>query len=173
MAEKARPDKYANYAIASLTESAANTLTFKKLETGFSLFEKVAWIINRIEYWVQSVHATMFNGGDDTFYYGMSVSASFATALITEATIIDYNALSREDIGTAASGFFIHRPFVKDFSTLPGGGILVPPSPLYLYGVGSSLNSAQSLSARIHYTMLSLSAEDYIELENARRILSS
>jgi hypothetical protein len=166
-------DQFANYAIVSVVESAPNTLTFKKLETGVSMNEKIAWILNRIEYTVSSLLAAQFNADGDAFTFGLAVSASFASAAITEATILDWNQITRQDFGAAATASMIRQPFTKDFSSLPMGGILVPPNPLYIFGQGTSLVGAMTAIARIHYTTLSLTTDQYWELVEARRVLSS
>lgn len=166
-------DQFANYAIVSVTESAANTLTFKKLETGISLTEKVAWIINRIEYTLSSLLAAQFNGDGDLLTFGMAVSNSFANPAITEQAIIDWNSVVRQDFGAAASASIVKMPFLKDFSSLPSGGILVPPVPLYLFAQGSGLVAAESVYARIHYTLKMLTVDQYWELVEARRVISS
>lgn len=166
-------DKFANYAILGVTESAANTLTFKKLETGISLTEKVAWVIHRIEYLPSGLSTAVFNADQDAQYYGLSVSNAWSAVSLYENTIIDYNAITRVDIGAAASGSFVNRPQVKSFSSLPGGGILVPPTPLYLYAQGSGLVSATTVVARIHYTLRVLKVDEYWELVEARRVLES
>lgn len=166
-------DQFANYAIITVTESAANTLTFKKLETGISLNEKIGWVINRLEYYVANLSATQFNASGDIQYFGLSLGNSFTVPSIDRNEIIDYNAIERLDIGTAASGFMQQRPFVKDLSNLPGGGILVPPAPLFLFSMGSGLVAASVTTVRMHYTMKVLKVEDYWELVEARRVLSS
>jgi len=171
MADK--KDQFANYAILSVTESAANTLTFKKLETGISLNEKVAWIIARIEYFINSITATTFNSDSDILTYGLSLSNAFATPALTENTIIDHNVIARLDFGAAATGGLHRMPFVKAFSSLPGGGIIVPPTPLYLYAKGTGLAAADTVVARIHYTLLTLAVDQYWELVEARRVLES
>lgn len=166
-------DTFANYAILTTTETAANTLTFKKLETGISLSEKVAWIIARIEYFPTPNTAAQFNGDGDVLYFGLSVSAAFAAAALSEQTVLDMNALFRLDFGAAATAHIISRPIIKDFTSLPGGGIIVPPSPLYGFVQGNGLVSAATVVARIHYTLRTLKVEDYWELVEARRVLSS
>ncbi len=169
----AKGDQFANYAIISCTESAANTLTFKKLETGISLNEKVAWVISRIEYTLSSVLAGQFNADGDALTFGLSLSNAFSSPTISENTIIDWNQLVRQDFGAAASASLWRWPIVKDFSALPGGGVIVPPTPLYLFAQGSSLVAAASAYARIHYTLLTLAVDQYWELVEARRVLSS
>lgn len=173
MANNIAADKFANYAIVSCDESAANTLTFKKLETGISLTEKVAWVINRVEYIITSQLAAMFNGDGDVFYFGLALSNAWSTPSMAESTILDYNTVQRIDYGTAAVAFLKSMPFIKDFSSLPGGGILVPPNPLYLYAKGLGLASANGVVARMHYTLLPLAVDQYWELVEARRVLSS
>lgn len=173
MASKGSTDKFANYAIIQCQESAANTLTFKKLETGISLNEKVAWVINRIEYVIEELNATFFNATGDLIVYGMSLSNTFTTPVVGETTIVDYNRILRQDLGAAASGFFDYQPKVKDFSQLPGGGIIIPPAPFYLYVMGGGLTAPAKVTARMHYTMLQLAVDEYWELVEARRVLSS
>lgn len=169
----AAKEQFANFAIVTVTESALNTLTFKKLETGISLTEKVAWVIARVEYWPDPLNAAQFNGTGDLFAYGLSVSNAFAGPTPVETAILDFNAIYREDLGAAASGFFLQRPFTKDFTSLPSGGIIVPPSPLYLYAKGTGLVAAGNVTARIYYTLLTLAVDQYWELVEARRILTS
>lgn len=168
-----KKDQFANFAIITVTESAANTLTFKKLETGISIQDKVAWIVNRVEFLVEEFNATVFNATGDFALFGLSVSNSFSNVAVSEVSILDYNRVSRIDLGAAASGFFKYEPFVKDFSSMPSGGLLVPPTPLYLFAQGESLTAALRVTCRLYYTTLSLSVDQYWELVEARRALSS
>jgi hypothetical protein len=173
MASKGSSDKFANYAIVYAEEPSANHLTFKKLETGISLNEKVAWVINRIEYFVGGLNEAIFNTDTDALNYGLSVSNSFSTASHREDTIIDFNIVQRLDYGTPANSNLFVRPQVKDLASMPGGGIIVPPVPLYLFIQGSGLAYADSVTARIHYTLMELALEDYWQLVESRRVLSS
>lgn len=166
-------DAFANYAILTTVETAANTLTFKKLETGISLTEKVAWVINRVEYFPSPNTAAQYNGDGDVLYFGLSLSNAFSAVSLSESTIIDLNALFRLDFGAPATSHIIHRPIVKDFSSLPGGGLLVPPNPIYGFTQGSGLVSASTVYARMHYTLRVLKIDEFWELVEARRILTS
>jgi len=173
MASGAANDVFANYAIITVTESAANTLTFKKLETGISLTEKVGWVINRVEYYLSALNVTQFNAAADTLYYGLALGNGFSVPAVDRNEIIDYNSIERIDLGAVATGYFLLKPFIKDLSTLPGGGILIPPAPLYLWAKGESLAAAAIVTARIHYTMRNLKVDEYWELVEARRVLQS
>ncbi len=166
-------DQFANMALIKVTESAANTLTFQKLETGISLTEKVAWVISRIEYNLEGLTSGVFNGDGDYLSWGMSISNAWAAPTLSETTILDMNTLALNLVGAVTSEWFHHLPFIKDFSTLPGGGLIVPPTPLYLFAKGGGLTAAMVVNARIWYTLLKLSVDQYWELVEARRVLSS
>jgi len=168
-----KTDSFANLAILTVTESAANTLTFKKLETGISINQKVAWVICRVEYFLSSLLAAQFNGDGDGISFGLAASSTFASAIIEENSIFDFNNIQRADFGTAAVSMFHKQPFLKDFSSMPSGGIIVPPAPLYGFAKGTGLVSAMSVAARIYYTELELAESDFWQLVQARRPLTS
>jgi hypothetical protein len=165
-------DVFVNQAYLSLTESAANTLTFSKLETGISIHEKVGWLISRIDY-STGIDSSNFGASGDSVAFGMSTSDAIAAATLAESAVIDYNSIVRLDWGTAASGGTLRQPFQKDFSNLPGGGILVPPNPLYLWCKGTALTSAMVLVARMFYTVRQLKTEDFWELVELRRMIGT
>lgn len=169
----AKTDTFSNLAIITVTESAINTLTFKKLETGISVNQKVAWIISRIEYFISSVLAANFNGDGDNLSFGLSASSTFAAAIIEENSILDFNNIQRADFGATATSLQIRQPFLKDFASLPGGGIIIPPAPLFAFAKGSGLVSACSVAARIQYVELELAESDFWQLVQARRPLTS
>lgn len=173
MAGKSGEDKYANFAIVSVVQAAINTLAFKKLETGISLTEKVAWVLNRIEYWLNPQTVAQFGGDGDILLYGLSLSSAWATAQISEITIIDFNALLYSLAGAATSHNWVNKPVIKSFADMPGGGILIPPNPLYLFCSSSGLGAVADVTARIHYTLKTLAVDEYWELVEARRVLSS
>jgi len=176
MAAKGVSDQFANSATIVCTESAAATLTYKKLETGISLFDKVAWLVNRIEYFL-GVTSAILNTDADSMTMALSVVNTLSTiassASWTDPALLDYFSIRRVDLGAAASGFFAIMPYVKDFGSLPGGGLLIPPSPLYgaIQGVGSA--SAMTGVIKLHYTNVVLTPDQYWELVESRRSLSS
>lgn len=169
----AQKDQFSNFALITVTESAANTLTFKKLETGISLNEKIAWIISRVEYYFTLWTSATFDTIADDLAFGLSVSNTFASAVLLEPTIIDFNYIHRDDIGAAATGWYHIQPLLKDFSSLPGNGIIVPPVPLYLFAKGNGLATPVTCLAKVFYTLLELSVDQYWQLVEARRVLTS
>lgn len=166
-------DRYCNTATITITETAANTLTYKKLETGFSLFDKQAWLIQRLEY----VLDERFNATADALDVAL-MSSNTRTSIadlgtFSDSTVIDKVKWVRSDIGTAASGLYYVQPqIVKDFTNLSGGGILMPATPIYGAAQGTSLSAASSNIIRMFFTVIELKPEEFWELVESRRSIS-
>jgi len=159
-------DKYSNMMVINLVESAANTLTFEQAPQVTTLMEKKAFLINRIEYNIPFPSRDLLVAAGDAIYYGMSLSDRWAAPLLTETTIVDFNALSIHFL--TGVGFEYHpTSILKDFSTLPGGGLLLPTRPMFLYIVGESLAGPASIAARIFFTIQDLTPQDYWDLVEA------
>jgi len=165
-------DIYPNQAYLKVEESAANTLTFDQLLTGISIHEKVAYLISRIDYWM-SVSAASFAASNDIVHFGISVSDQITSVGPEQNACVDVNRLQRTDFGAAASGFLTHLPWVKNFSELPGGGLLVPPNPLFVFVQGENAPNAFTIEARMFYTVKSLKTEDFWELVEIRRMIGT
>jgi hypothetical protein len=165
-----KQDIFANIAHIQCLESAANTLTYRKLETGISLFEKVAWVIHRLEYFLTAVETAAVGDG---ITCALCTSDNPSDILPDEASQVDIITHYRQDWGTAASGWWRREPVMKDFVSLPGGGLIVPPNPIYLAVLGLSQTNPQTVDIRIFYTAKVLKPEEYWELVEARRLVSS
>jgi hypothetical protein len=173
MAVGSKMDTYANLCIVTVAEPAINTLTFKKIDAQISFNQKVAWIISRVEYFVSSLAAATFNGDSDALHFGLSCANSWVAPTLEEITILDFNWVQRLDYGAAAAQERSHMPILKDFSNLPGGGMLVPPAPLFGFLKGNGLAVVTTMTARIYYTVLDLSPDDFWQLVETRRVLVS
>ena len=113
------------------------------------------------------------NSGDDRTVVGLSTSSAVTNINDqSDPQIIDSARFTRVDFGAAASGFLLHQPLIKDFSSLPGGGILCAPSPLY--GIIQSVGASDYLSVwvKLFYTYMELKVEEYWQLVESRRIIS-
>lgn len=165
-------EKFANQAYLSVTESGANTLTFSKLETGVSIYEKVGWLISRIDYFF-GLSVANFGATADAIRFGITVSDVIASMLPGMSSVVDLNMITRTDLGTAGSGMFTREPFIKDFSNLLGGGLLVPPNPIYIGAQGTTLTSAMTISARLFYSVVHLKTEEFWELVEQRRMIGT
>lgn len=171
MASK-KSDTFANVAAIKVLESAAATQTSVKFSFPFSIMDKMALIINRIEYWFPSF--VMLNTSGDIFYSALTASASVVDiSNQADPLIIDNMALVRSDYGTAATGVLTETPFIKDFSAMPGGGILAAPSPLYGMVQGVGTTPAALCFLKLFYTYIELSTDEYWQLVESRRVISS
>ena len=165
-------DTYANYAAVKVVESAANTFTASKFAFPFSIMDKMALLISRIEYWVGDMG--ILNSSGDVLVLGIGTASSISdVSNQADPQIIDSVSLGRFDLGTAASGLYFANPLVKDFSDLPGQGILVAPSPLYAWAKGSGAGGASTVWTKLFYTYMELNTDEYWQLVESRRIISS
>ena len=164
-------DQYANIASVKVTESAANTQTSTKFAFPFSIMDKMALLISRVEYWL----GTPSNMNSDQDYVYMAVTAAATIVDLSNQSdplVLDSVAQLRQDWGAAASGILVQNPIVKDFANLPGGGILVAPNPLYAMVKGSNNGAANVLWVKLFYTYLELKTDEYWQLVESRRVIS-
>lgn len=167
-------DRYANIAYMFAAESAAGTLTFAQLALVSQLIgEKYALIVHRAEIRLHNVYSD-FNSSGDAAKYALTVSDRITDINdLSQPEILFYGDIARVDMGTAASGMFIQRPFLRDFTDLPGEGLLVPADRLYIGVQGVGMANVLQVSMRLYYSVLQLATEDYWELIEARRVMST
>jgi len=172
MAKQGTLDKYANLAAVSVTESAINTQTATKFAFPFSIMDKMGLVIHRLEYTLSSL-TTALNSAGDSIFAGLIAAATIVdTNDGSDPLIIDRIRVGRVDFGAAASGLITVFPIVKDFSRLPGGGLLVAPSPLYLCVEGSGVATVATCRIRMFYTYLELATDEYWQLVESRRVIT-
>lgn len=165
-------DKFANIAFLEVTESAANTLTFAQLQLATTLMtEKAALIIHRAEL---TVDDSVLNSSGDYVDVALAVSDRIPSISdLSQPELLFYMSLQRRDLGTAASGIILEWPLQADFTSLPGGGILVPADRLYIGIKGFGAASASKGTMRLYYTIMALNTEDYWDLIEARRVMTT
>jgi hypothetical protein len=173
---KAGGDAFVNVAYLSLVLSAANTLTFKKLDviTGALLGAKqYAMLIERVEF-----HATIgtmqeFTADGDHLTIAITVADGLTGIGADKPEVIAQWSLNRHDFGTAASAQFIEKPAIRDFTNLTGGGLLVPADRVFLASMSLGLASAASVAARLYYTVVEMGGQEYLELLQMRRMITT
>lgn len=164
-------DKYANVILVSVLESAANTLTFEELPQVTTLMEKKAFLINRVSYSLGAVAMSELKADGERLNFGLSMSNRWTAPTILEPTIIDYQ--QKYTTTLTAVGFQVMDANIKsDFSTLPGGGILIPTRPIYFYAQGVGLANACTITAKIYFTIVELSPADYWDLVESMQAYS-
>lgn len=165
-------DQYANVAAIDLIESAANTLTVAKFAFPFSIMDKMALLLSRIEYEFANLN-TVFAATADQMMAGVATQDNVDLTSPTASSLVDVMKLTRTDFGAAATGILTVQPLIKDFSNLPGGGLLVAPNPLYGAIMGVSAAAAGRVKIRMFYTYLELATDEYWQLVESRRIIST
>lgn len=166
---KIQSDKYSNQLIASVTESAANTLTFEQLPQMTTLMEKKAFLINRIQYIISPL--TEFKADSESITFGIAMSNQWTGPQLSETSVVDFNSLYTAVLTAVGFAFFV-QPVIKDYSKLPGGGVLVPTRPMYLFAKGSALANPCTITMRMHFTIIDLTPADYWDLVEAVSAIS-
>lgn len=172
MAVGKKTDQFANIAAVEVTEAVAGTIAYAKFAFPFSIMDKMALLISRIEYWFGSL-PSLNSGGDYVaagIIAGNSILDPFNQA---DPLLIDSARILRLDYGTAASGEVVDQPRVKDFSRLPGGGILVAPNPLSAFVRAVNAGAAMSCWVKVFYTYMELGTEEYWQLVESRRVITT
>lgn len=168
------PQEFTNIAHIKVTESAANTLTFAKLETGVSITQKVGWIIHKMEYYFHSISGSFLDTAGDIAVAALTVSNVW-TDIDDQSNpaILDSCYVRRADFGTAAAAQFFIFPIVKDFSMLPGGGLLIPPNPVYGAAKCTGAASAGTVRLRLYYSPVDLKTEDFWQMLEMYRLITT
>jgi len=164
MATKKSSDQYVNVIKKKVTMSAVNTAEFEEIEVGLNLFDKIGLLIHRISYYPSDYSWSALVSAADAFVAGIVGSNQISTLNADERSVLDVMSLDVAHAGTPAN-FEIHNsPIIHDFSTFPGGGLLVPPKPLYAGVDTADFGAAGEVTVVLHFTIKQLADADYLEL---------
>jgi len=170
MAEK-KGDRFANKFYGTVVESAANTLTFKEIQTNVDTFSKRAWVLHRLEWYIPAAQIDKLTASGDFLDCALVSSDKLAALSLASAGVIDLFTLAAAPVYTGVGFTTQQMPFIRDFSEMPGGGLIIAPRPLYLAVKGTSLASALTVELRGFFTNLELNADEYLELVDFYRIV--
>jgi hypothetical protein len=165
-------DKFAQIAYLSVTESAANTLTFAALNIATEVEKKKAMIVHRIEYNISTTNLEKILAVGDRMTFGISLSDSITSIDLDKIEVFDRRVINFGAVLTSGNFAPNLMPIDIRFSDMPGGGLVIPVKRLFLFMQASSLATATGLTARIWYTLLDLTPADYLELVDAFQILT-
>lgn len=166
-----KTDRYSNKFYGTVTESAANTLTFAEIQTNLNTFSKIAWTLSRLEWFLSPSVVDLIGAADDTITMALVASNKMSSLDLSDPAVIDYFELGMKSFSGAGFNFW-ESPMIRELGTLPGGGLLIAPRPLYLAIQGTSLASAATVECRGYFTQQELSDAEYIELVDFYRILA-
>lgn len=161
MATKASSDRYSNAAFASVTLSAANTLTFSLISMGVGIFQRAGMILHRIS-WMPSVATIQeMAAANDALTFALTSTNRITT--IGDPTDPAQISVMRL-VGHGVNVEPTLQPFVQDFTMLPGGGRLLVPNPLYIAGYSVNFANPAVIRAQLDFTFVELTDADYLEL---------
>ena len=163
-------DLYVNKGYGSATESAAGTLTFSEIRTNVSIFEKVAWVIQRIEWYLTQDTYNLLIDSSDHLEMALVASNAIATLGLEIPSVIDLLDVQRL-LATNVGYSFQTMPIIRDFANLPGGGLIIAPRPLFVAILGVSMATPASAECRFYFTQKVLKADEYLELIDFYRIV--
>jgi len=157
---KVRFDQYANKAVALVTMSAANTLTFEQIRFGVGTFQGVGLLIHRVEYVLSAASIRELVASTDSLAMAVTRSDDYTSLDAVDPGMIAVKFVT----GLAANVETMINPLVTDYSELPGGGLIVPANPIYVGLTTAGAAAASAVRVIIYFTFLQLADKDYIEL---------
>lgn len=171
-------DKFAQIAAIGVPQSAANTLTFARLDViaGAQLGkQKYGMVLHKCETYVPPSAFADFTADTDFIQWGLSIGDNIAALSLYDPAVLHFRSVTSGLVATAAGTArqFVETVYVDDFSSLPGGGIIISADRLYGFVDSGGLANAHTLTLRLYYTMMELSTEDYWELVESRRIITA
>lgn len=161
---------YADKFYGSVQESAANTLTFSEIMTNISIMEKWAWILHRLEWSMDLPSYDEVSAVGDMLEMALTMSNRISGLSLADAAVID-KAQQAIVVETAVGIQRELLPLIRDFTGLPGGGLIIPPRPLYVAVKGTSLANPCFVEVRGYYTPVQVSGEAYYDLLDAYRLI--
>lgn len=164
-------DNYANKGFATCTESAAATLTFTEIQTNVNVFDKVAWVLHRIEWYIPYATYALFDASGDELSAALTASDKITSLDLSNPGVIDLMTMTKF-LGTAVGYSYEHFPIARDFGSLPGGGLIIAPRPLFLAIKGTGNATVATAKCRFYFTAKVLKADEYLELVDFYRLVS-
>lgn len=166
-------DEFAQFMYLNVTMSATDTLTFSEVSLGLSLFDYAGLVIERIEYYPSVGSLSLIIDDADQLRMALVGSNSITSLAQDQPQVYDLLALNGSADGTPGNFVVIETPIVHDFSTMAGGGLLVPAQNMYIAMDSSALSAACDGSMRVYFRVKQLQAGDFVELVQRLRVLST
>lgn len=167
-------DLYPNIIVRTAELSGAGAVVCTSFDFGFNILDRIGIALRRVEYHLPT--GTWQANSLDQLRFGLctrDLSSLGADVFPDDGPeLIDYNKLEYQLISTANGTAFAWQlsPVTKDWSTLPGGGILVPPRPLYLFiNSDAGVAGTPAITSWVYFTVVNLTDAQYLELIQTRQ----
>jgi len=164
-------DRFANIARFTVTESAANTLTFSSLQTNMGFIgrrdQALAMVIDEIQYSPNFAMLQDLDVEGDAITMGITDS-ELVTDLsdLNDQRVLDFQSLSILVVGAATSIAIVGTPFRKQFFP----PLITAARQLFFGLAGLSLAAAGTARSRILYRVETLTAAELVELSEVFRL---
>lgn len=168
---KKMTDQFANKAYCGVTQSAVDTLTFSQIQTGVSVFERVAWVIHRIRYIPAQTNWFQLDTESDFFDMAITLSDNLDDLNQSQSAVLDVCPMITITAGTPADIIRREQHIDHDFSTMPGGGLIIPGSSVFIGLDSSGGASVMSGNAIVYFSYKQMADADYIELVQALNMI--
>ena len=167
----AKKDEFSQIGYINVLQASANALEFNGITIMSSFLANSAMILHSVEYQIPASGIALMTTAADSITVGLCGADNLTTITLADPEVYDLRSLSRNDFGTAASGALWAGPERSDFNLLPGGGVLVPADRIFGYVASSGLASAISVNYRFRFTVIELTALQFLELAQTLRVL--
>lgn len=163
-------DEFVNITYALVNGASASLIGFTEIVSGMTILEKVAWIIHRVEFYFLASTLELIIAVGDSIEAGLCTDNTITSMDESKPGIVVAFEVMPNDMGTPASAWMANQPFIRDFTGLPGKGILCAPKPLYAFIRGVSIATAPSCGMRVYFTYKQMKGEDYLQLLESTRM---
>lgn len=157
---KTTADKFANRALATVTQTAINTLTFEPVRFAVGLFQGVGLILHKVHYYPDNNTVRELVAATDYIEFGITTTNRVTSLDPLDQAIIGLKRIT----GVGATVAPWTNPIEIDFTTLPEGGLILPANPLYIAVQTGGYAGVALVRAQVFVTFKSLSDQDYLEL---------
>jgi len=167
-------DKFDQILGFGVTMSAANTLTFGRIAVGVTIFDYAAFIISRVEFLISQASMNELVAGADILTVAITGSSSVSDIFdVTNPSVYTQKVIYGGAQGAAANFRRDFAPFVNDYSSMEGGGLIVPAQDIFIGAQTAGFAAAATVTARVYYRVMKLQAADYLELAQRLRVLTT
>jgi hypothetical protein len=163
-AQKRLADIYVNRAFSTVTMSAANTLTFQQIQFGVGLFQGVALVLTRVEWYLDNTSINELVANTDVAIMAITNRDDLATVDPSNQSVLAYKFYRPMMVGAVVGIDMLEMPLISDFHNLPGGGLIMPANPIYAAMYSAGFTGAGIVRVLLYFTFKSLTDAEYIEL---------
>jgi hypothetical protein len=157
-------DAYVNRALKTVTMSAANTLTFEQIQFGVGLFQGVAMVVNRVEWHLPFATLSELVGNADVIELAITNRDDLTALTPNNQSVLAYDMIRSIAVGAVVSLEHLVMPLITDFSSLAGGGLIIPANPIYAGITTAGFAAAAQVNVIMYFTFKQLTDAEYIEL---------